>query len=178
MQLPLIALACVGLSAGLVQVRPRALAGGWAAAMSIWMGCVAVAHWPRHLSYINELWGGPEQGERLLSDSNFDWGQGLPDLAKWAEANGLSDLPVWYFGTDPAVTHAPLSLAALHGFEITNGDELRRHVRGRYLAVSTTITHGGYVKEPPWLLRRIAATKPVDRTRTFLIFDVNELAHN
>jgi hypothetical protein len=176
MQLPLIALACIGLSAALATIPLRSFAGIWSAALSLWIAVAAVGHWPRHLSYINELWGGPEQGECLLSDSNFDWGQGLPDLAAWAETKGLSDLPVWYFGTDPAVTHAPLSLAPLHGFEIASGDELRRHVRGRYLAVSTTITHGGYVKDPAWLLRRIPATKPVARTRTFLIFDVDALA--
>jgi len=175
-QLPLIALACIGLSAALASPPRCRFAACWAVVMSIWMAVAAVQHWPRHLSYINEIWGGPEHGERLLSDSNFDWGQGLPDLAAWAEAKGVPDLPVWYFGTDPAVAHPPLRLAPLHGFDITNAEHLRHHVGGHYLAVSTTITHGSYLKEPPWLLQRIAQTHPIDRTRTFLIFDVDQLA--
>jgi hypothetical protein len=175
MQLPLIALACVGMCSALPSLPLRGVAGAWAATMSLWLGVAAVNNWPRHLSYINELYGGPEHGEELVSDSNFDWGQGLPDLAAWAEKKGLSDVPVWYFGTDPQVLQPPLRLAPLHGFEITNGEQLRHHVGARYLAVSTTISHGSYLQEPSWLLRRAAATPPVDRTRTFLIYDVDQL---
>jgi len=120
--------------------------------------------------------GGPERGERLLSDSNFDWGQGLKDLRAWSEANGIADLSVWYFGTDPAVLKPPFRLQPLHTLDVTNETQLRRHVAGRYLAVSTTLSHGSYLDEPAWLIRRLRITAPFARTRTFLIFDLDQLA--
>jgi len=33
--------------------------------------------YPAYLAYANELWGGPSQSYKLLSDSNTDWGQQL-----------------------------------------------------------------------------------------------------
>jgi hypothetical protein len=38
---------------------------------------------PHYLAYFNELSGGPSKGYLHLSDSNVDWGQDLPSLAKW-----------------------------------------------------------------------------------------------
>jgi hypothetical protein len=35
--------------------------------------------YPAYLAYANELWGGPSQSYKLLSDSNTDWGQQLKE---------------------------------------------------------------------------------------------------
>src|SRR5262245_4898454 len=57
--------------------------------------------WPHGLSYFNQAWGGTAEGHRLLHDSNFDWGQGLPELRAWnAQHNGDEPLCVWYYGSD------------------------------------------------------------------------------
>lgn len=67
---------------------------------------VAEALWvcPRFLTFINFAAGGPGSGWRLLSDSDFDWGQGLIDLRKWMAANSVPRVTLWYFGlVDPAV---------------------------------------------------------------------------
>ena len=41
---------------------------------------------------------------RLLNDSNFDWGQGLFDLRKWMEQNGVKSIGLFYFASvDPGV---------------------------------------------------------------------------
>lgn len=59
---------------------------------------------PFYLAYFNAAAGGMERGYRLLVDSSFDWGQGLPDLENWLEAlRATGDrTPVFltYFGAD------------------------------------------------------------------------------
>jgi hypothetical protein len=42
---------------------------------------------PHYLSYFNELVGGPGRGYLHLSDSNVDWGQDFPSLARWLSQN-------------------------------------------------------------------------------------------
>lgn len=59
--------------------------------------------YPHYLAFFNLAAGGPENGYRLLADSNLDWGQDLPGLADYLHARG--DRPVYlsYFGqADPA----------------------------------------------------------------------------
>ena len=56
---------------------------------------------------MNEWWGGTTNGYRCLSDSNYDWGQGLKELTNWQLDRHVNDLDVWYFGTDPALFHTP-----------------------------------------------------------------------
>ncbi len=142
-----------------------------------WMLMSAVSHWPHFLTYINEFWGGPQHGERLLSDSNFDWGQGIPDLRELIERERLpTPLAVWYFGTDPAASAPPLRLAPLHTVEIRSISELRQVVPERYLAVGTTILYGNYIKEPRWLLDRLREQAVAKRTRTFLVYDLDALS--
>ncbi len=66
---------------------------------------------PNYLSYSNELWGGPSKSYRVLTDSNVDWGQGLPAVKRYLEAH--ADTPCWlaYFGTvDPAQYEIPCRL--------------------------------------------------------------------
>ena len=55
---------------------------------------------PNHLAYFNALVGGSSQGWRHLADSSLDWGQELPALHRWLEANRRADETVYlsYFG--------------------------------------------------------------------------------
>lgn len=55
---------------------------------------------PDFLAYFNALGGGPDQGHRHLVDSSLDWGQDLPGLKTWLEANaGRTPVYLSYFGT-------------------------------------------------------------------------------
>lgn len=57
---------------------------------------------PYHLTYFNELIGGPKNGYKYLVDSNLDWGQGLKELAKFLKQKGINQIYLSYFGTaDP-----------------------------------------------------------------------------
>lgn len=54
---------------------------------------------PHFLAYFNELVG-PSNGYKVLADSNLDWGQDLPDLAKYLDGRSVH---LSYFGmADPA----------------------------------------------------------------------------
>lgn len=59
---------------------------------------------PFYLSYFQPLAGPAKLHHRLLVDSSLDWGQGLPDLARWLEEKRASGDPtpvfLTYFGAD------------------------------------------------------------------------------
>ena len=57
---------------------------------------------PDTLSYFNLLAGG--QGDRILLDSNIDWGQGLKRVRAYMDREGLETIDLAYFGhVDPAI---------------------------------------------------------------------------
>jgi hypothetical protein len=58
---------------------------------------------PDFIAFFNVAAGGERNGINLLADSNLDWGQDLPLLAKWQKAHPDVNLYLSYFGmTDPA----------------------------------------------------------------------------
>ncbi|HUM04889.1 MAG TPA: glycosyltransferase family 39 protein [Terriglobales bacterium] len=88
------------------------LLAGWAAATLIehrraWVYVVALLlAWnavsslraaPVYISYSNELWGGPPQTYRYLSDSNADWGQQLHSVRQYLDARGVKNCWFAYF---------------------------------------------------------------------------------
>ena len=177
--LPLVCFAVVGLSAALV-VAQRELA--WSRLRTLltasctlsvaWLLWASASVWPDGLCYTNELWGGTSNGYLYLSDSNYDWGQGLKELAHWQEAHRVQDLDVLYFGTDTSLAH--LSMRPLHAGALKLGtDQLPSEVQGRTLAVGVSLLYGSVTENNKNLyammmsLRRL---EPVDRTATFLIY--------
>src|SRR5205814_5574537 len=98
--------------------------------------------WPHALCYANPLWGGTGEGYRLLSDSNYDWGQGLKDLAGWQRQHPDSPLDVWYFGSDPVLESLPMRELRFHNLVIRKPEEFVALVQGHYLAVSTSLLYG------------------------------------
>jgi len=181
--LPLLALAAVGLAAAIVQTW-RAYAPSWrrhgltvvVAGGLAWTALAAVSVWPHGLCYTNEFWGGTTHGYWCLSDSNYDWGQGLKELARWRQKQCLDELDVWYFGADPAVTRPPIRQVPLHLPPVRGEQDVRERVRGKYLAVSTTMLYGnpGLTAEHRRAAAYLHRLRPIDRTTTFLIFDFSE----
>lgn len=178
---PLLCFAVIGSAAGLVNClggaaawRARLLAGGAAAGLA-WNVAQALAVWPDGICYVNPLWGGTRDGYRLVSDSNYDWGQGIPALAAWLREHPEPDLGVYYFGTDPALFDLPARPVALVGLPVSGPDEARAYLRGRRLAVGTTVLYGSVagpgLADVVAVLRR---SRPVGRTTTFLIYDFTE----
>jgi hypothetical protein len=61
-----------------------------------------VCRFPNYIAFFNIAAGGPRGGFDYLGDSNLDWGQDLPALAKWQRENSDKNLYLCYFGTaDP-----------------------------------------------------------------------------
>lgn len=182
--LPLLVFAGIGASVSLVQAWQsrgrgvRALLASAAAAGVIWNAGAAVKVWPHGVCYVNPLWGGPERGIFLLSDSNCDWGQGVPDLVAWHRDHGAPPLDVWYFGTDPALSSLPFRPVRLHALALTSDADVLAAVRGRHLAVSATLLRGTIISDSH---RRAAEflqrQTPVGRTMTFVVFDFTGPAH-
>ena len=53
--------------------------------------------YPAYMAYANELWGGPSQTYKYLSDSNVDWGQQLKSVKKYLDDRGVKDCWFVYF---------------------------------------------------------------------------------
>jgi hypothetical protein len=67
------------------------------AALLIFQAVSTSRTYPAYLAYANELWGGPTQTYRLLSDSNSDWGQQLKDVKRYLDQRGIKDCWFIYF---------------------------------------------------------------------------------
>jgi hypothetical protein len=76
--------------------RSRLLIG----AALLWMVIETAVYYPHQLPYFNTLAGGPGNAPYLLDDSNIDWGQELPALARWQAQHAPAEkMYLSYFGT-------------------------------------------------------------------------------
>jgi len=58
------------------------------AVLVVWQAVSATRTFPAYMAYANELWGGPSQTYKYLSDSNADWGQQLKSTKAYLEVTG------------------------------------------------------------------------------------------
>jgi hypothetical protein len=132
----------------------------------------SVLVWPDPLRHVNRLWGGTERGCELVSDSNYDWGQGLPELKEWAEAHPGPRLHVWFFGTDPAWLLPPFHHLEIHLIPNATPRSVAEVVGDGYLAVSVSLLYACPDRKPETLavVEWLRTLEPVGRTRTFVIF--------
>ncbi|QQG42357.1 MAG: glycosyltransferase family 39 protein [Candidatus Giovannonibacteria bacterium] len=66
--------------------------------ISTWMIIETLFAFPYYLSYYNILGGGEENGYKIATDSNYDWGQDLKRLTFWVKENNLDKIYLDYFG--------------------------------------------------------------------------------
>ncbi|MFW5943377.1 MAG: ArnT family glycosyltransferase, partial [Chloroflexota bacterium] len=95
----LILLAACGVGRGWAQIRQSTPLRVALLALLLWQTVGVVRLFPHHEAYFNELAGGPENGDRVLVDSNLDWGQDLPALRELMERRGIETVNLAYFGT-------------------------------------------------------------------------------
>ena len=70
--------------------------------LALWYVWSSMSIYPHYLAYFNELAGGPQNGHRVLIDSNLDWGQDLKGLKRWMDHHERQYIQFLYFGTaDP-----------------------------------------------------------------------------
>ena len=72
----------------------------WAYAVGVLLlvhAASSVLAFPNYIAYANELWGGPSQTHRYLTDSNSDWGQQLKSVKQYLDQRGVKDCWFLYF---------------------------------------------------------------------------------
>ncbi len=81
----------------------RPVAAAWVAGLLLWDVGASWHARPNYLAYFNPIVGGSANGWRHLVDSSLDWGQDLPGLKRWLDANARGErVFLSYFGTgDP-----------------------------------------------------------------------------
>ncbi len=73
-----------------------------AAVFLLALGVETYSAFPNYIPFFNIAAGGSRGGLRLLSESNIDWGQDLPDLAEWQRRNSDRQMYLCYWGSgDP-----------------------------------------------------------------------------
>jgi hypothetical protein len=98
---------------------------------------------PNYLSYSNELWGGPSETYRVLTDSNVDWGQGLPAVRRYIETHAATPCWLAYFGSaDPSYYHLPCTLLTVFSAGIWERplDEIPPVIQGTVLVSATEMS--------------------------------------
>jgi hypothetical protein len=173
--LPGLAFLIIGLAMAVGRVlsdarRPvRIAATGLVVAGLAWTAAESLRAGPDALTFTNARWGGTERGYLVVSDSNYDWGQGVPALREWQEREGVRALDVWYWGTDPAVRTGPWRVVTPGGVEAP------------YLAAGASLVYGGLPgpgqdqgaeagRAAIALAARLRTRSPVDRAGPFLIY--------
>jgi tetratricopeptide (TPR) repeat protein len=67
------------------------------APLVLWHAVSSLRAFPTYLAYSNELWGGPSQTYRYLTDSNADWGQQLKATKRYLDQHRINDCWFAYF---------------------------------------------------------------------------------
>lgn len=67
-------------------------------ALIIWCAGETLMTAPYFLSYYNEFAGGTQEGYRIATDSNYDWGQDLKRLQVFVEEQNIQTIAIDYFG--------------------------------------------------------------------------------
>jgi 4-amino-4-deoxy-L-arabinose transferase-like glycosyltransferase len=62
----------------------------------------SVLAYPNYIAYGNELWGGPSQTHKYLTDSNADWAQQLKSVKHYLDARGVKECWFVYFAAGVA----------------------------------------------------------------------------
>ncbi len=66
-------------------------------ALLIFQAISVTRTYPAYIAYANELWGGPSQTYKYLTDSNSDWGQQLKATKRYLDKRGVKDCWFVYF---------------------------------------------------------------------------------
>lgn len=130
---------------------------------------------PDGIRYINDFWGQGQGWPGLVSDSNYDWGQGLVELSRHPWAQGQKPLFVLYWGgEDPRVSRDPLFRLRPETLDLNSEAAVENWLQGKKIAVGATILYGPPLGSPPWetFRRVLQKKKPAGVTRTFFLFDL------
>jgi len=128
-----------------IQQKGKHLAG---LLIALWYLLSSQMIYPHYLAYFNELIGGPENGYKILVDSNLDWGQDLKGLKKWMVKNRVDLIGLSYFGTaDPRYYRIPFVNLPSIPFYYPGHEEKDIGRKPTYFAISATNLQGVFLDE-------------------------------
>lgn len=139
----------------------RGVKGMISAGLLLWYVVGSVRAYPHFISYANEFAGPAGSRYQLLTDSNIDWGQSLPDIAGFVRREQPGHLSFSYFGRDNGNPYGLMSNRAWGSYrfeDICAFHEIALpHQTGkRMIAISVSNWYGcGYSKEEQFSKQRI-----------------------
>jgi hypothetical protein len=72
----------------------------WTYAVAVFLivhAASSVMAFPNYIAYANEVWGGPSQTHKYLTDSNSDWGQQLKSIKRYLDQRGTQECWFLFF---------------------------------------------------------------------------------
>jgi len=97
--LPFLAVHIARLAAPLRSLVPRSPRSFAPFVLVLWLAYSTARIYPHFLAFFNPVGGGPENGWRILADSNIDWGQDLKGLKTWMAQEGVERVRLSWFGS-------------------------------------------------------------------------------
>lgn len=154
--LPLLAvLAASGLARGPRDAGPSPSPGGWftrtrlagaALALVVVQAVSVLSVHPHHLAFSSVWAGGRDRAWRVLSDSNVDWGQGLLELRRFMDDEGVPSVSLSYFGSARPEAYG-IEYVALPGFfRLDQPRTPGAEARPRFTVISSTNLNGLYLQ--------------------------------
>jgi len=152
---------------------------------------------PAYIAYANELWGGPANTYKYLTDSNVDWAQQLKATKQYLDQRGVKDCWFVYFGEGvadfkyygipckplptvvtlwlneqldvPASIDGPVLISAgtLSGFEFGPGT-LNPYEQFQHFKPTAVIQHGVFVFDGQFDIPLAAALNHTRKAQNFL----------
>jgi hypothetical protein len=97
----------------------------------------SVRAFPVYVAYANELWGGPANTYKYLSDSNSDWAQQLKAVKRYLDGRGVKNCWFAYFGevaVDPSYYGIPCKpLTTIASVWLQPSIDVPAHINGPVL---------------------------------------------
>jgi hypothetical protein len=169
---PLVCFLYVALAAAVCRPGSNLLLRGLACLAVAANAAAAAAVWPDGVRYTNQLRGGTAAGDRQLADSNYDWGQGVPELHEWWRTHGNPPTRVWYYGGDTASMLPPFGALNVSTLADRSPAAVTEKVGGCLFAVNVAILRACPDRRPDTLavIDWLNGLDPVGRTGLFAVY--------
>jgi hypothetical protein len=125
---------------------------------------------PNYIAYANELWGGPAQTHKYLTDSNSDWGQQLKSVKQYLDQRGVKDCWFVYFAAgvaEPSYYGIPCKpLPTLNTLWLNEQIEVPNSIEGPVLISASNLSgleFGPGPLDPYGQFKRLQPTAVIDR---------------
>jgi len=175
-QLSPLSIALAAFASGIACVKWDPKKVGLAALLFVGAGVDIANEHPNQLAFFNFMAGGPVQGHRWLADSDQDWGQSLPELARYLKSEGNPGVILCYSGPADPEAYGILYQDLLSPALVSRGrkNRLLPVEGGRvYLAISTKV----FQIEPDglrWLVGSLTPKRIVDAC--YFVYDISNEA--